>query len=176
MAGLATASTADGATLVFAATSAGVYRSSDHGRTWSLPNSGVGVVPFVEIVAPSHNFGSDHTLFAGGTGVYRSVDGGIRWAHMLSGGHVTSLVVASSNERECVVFAGTELDGIVRSEDGGRTWASGNAGLLDLTVLAIGVSPEFGRDQPARGDDVRFCTGPETRANPGALSTMARTW
>jgi photosystem II stability/assembly factor-like uncharacterized protein len=46
-----------------------------------------------------------------------------------------------------VLLAGTEVDGILRSEDGGRTWAGANPGLLDLTVLALALSPEFARDR-----------------------------
>ncbi|MDQ6670860.1 MAG: YCF48-related protein, partial [Chloroflexota bacterium] len=41
---------------------------------------------------------------------------------------------------------GTEQDGILRSEDGGKTWASANPGLLDLTVLALACSPALQTD------------------------------
>jgi photosystem II stability/assembly factor-like uncharacterized protein len=147
VAGLASAGLANGTPLVFAATSAGVYRSTDGGETWTLPNAGAGAVPFVEIVVPSQHFARDHTLFVGGgNGVYRSVDEGASWVRVLSGAHVMSLAVASSGAESSIVFAATELDGIVRSEDSGRSWGSANPGLLDLTVLAIALSPEFGRD------------------------------
>src|SRR5207245_1377217 len=55
VAGLASA-TADGGTLIFAATAVGVYRSVNGGRTWTLPASGSSV-PFAEVVAPSPRFG-----------------------------------------------------------------------------------------------------------------------
>jgi len=41
----------------------------------------------------------------------------------------------------------TQQDGILHSKDGGRTWAGANAGLLDLTVLALAFSPGAARDQ-----------------------------
>jgi photosystem II stability/assembly factor-like uncharacterized protein len=38
-------------------------------------------------------------------------------------------------------------DGFLRSGDGGRRWESWNFGLLDLSVLCLGVSPNFADDQ-----------------------------
>jgi photosystem II stability/assembly factor-like uncharacterized protein len=46
-----------------------------------------------------------------------------------------------------VLFVGTETDGALRSPDAGRTWTGANPGLLDLTVLAIGLSPALDKDQ-----------------------------
>jgi photosystem II stability/assembly factor-like uncharacterized protein len=139
--------TTDGATqLVFAATSAGVYCSADLGDTWAAASAS-DIVPFNEVIVPSPRFAQDRTLFVGGrNGLYRSLDGGASWQCVLTGGHVMGLAVAPDGTQGSVVFAGTEQDGIVRSEDGGRTWASANPGLLDLTVLALAVSPAFGQD------------------------------
>ena len=58
-----------------------------------------------------------------------------------------SLATAPIGERGNVLLAGTEADGVLRSEDGGRTWAGANAGLLDLTALALAVSPRFESDR-----------------------------
>jgi photosystem II stability/assembly factor-like uncharacterized protein len=146
VAGLTSGRTVDGSTLVFAATSAGVYRSTDHGLTWSAASTS-DVIPFSEGIATSPTFAQDRTLFVGGrNGVYRSRDAGSRWTRLLAGGHVTSLAVAGDDGQTGVVLVGTEQDGILRSDDGGRSWASGNPGVLDLTVLALAVSPEFARD------------------------------
>jgi photosystem II stability/assembly factor-like uncharacterized protein len=147
IAGLATATTADGATIVFAATAIGLHRSSDAGRTWT-PASVGSIAPFVEVVAPSPNFGRDRTIFVGTrNGLYRSLDGGATWQLMLVGSRMLAIALAPHYAKENLLFAGTETDGALRSPDAGRSWTSSNPGLLDLTVLAIALSPDFERDQ-----------------------------
>src|SRR5205823_303824 len=37
--------------------------------------------------------------------------------------------------------------GVLRSEDDGRTWTGANAGLVDLTVIALALSPAFASDR-----------------------------
>jgi hypothetical protein len=146
VAGLASVSDATGETQVFAATSAELYRSSDHGQTWTATSLRDGV-PFTETLAVSPNFARDRTHFVGGQhGLYRSLDAGASWQCVLSGGHVTSVAIGDDEHGEAVLLAGTQLDGIVCSRDGGRSWVSSNAGLLDLTVLALSLSPRFARD------------------------------
>jgi photosystem II stability/assembly factor-like uncharacterized protein len=94
------------------------------------------------VIAASPGFARDRTLFAGGrNGLYRSRDAGTTWTHVLAEGHVMTLALTPE-----ILFAGTEQDGILRSEDAGRTWTSANPGLLDLTVLALAVSPTFDVD------------------------------
>lgn len=147
IASLAVAVTADGAPILFAATAVGLHRSTDAGRTWAPASTG-SIAPFVEIVAVSPNFGRDQTLFAGArNGLYRSLDGGASWQLMLVGSRILAVTLAPGYARENVLFVGTETDGALRSPDAGRTWTGANAGLLDLTVLAIALSPDFDRDQ-----------------------------
>lgn len=147
VAGLALAP-ADGRALVFAATAVGVYRSANGGHTWTLPGAGAGV-PFAEVVAPSPRFAQDRTLFvSAGNALYRSSDGGETWREILVGSRMLSVVTALDGEPESlVVLAGTETDGVLRSGDGGRSWIGANAGLLDLTVIALAVSPAFASDR-----------------------------
>jgi photosystem II stability/assembly factor-like uncharacterized protein len=141
VAGLATAE-ADGCLLVFAATSGGIFRSADAGRTWTLARDGAGI-PFAEVVVPSPNFARDRTLFVcAGDTLYRSSDAGQTWQPTLVGSHVLSTACAPGG----VVLASTETDGVLRSEDAGRTWTGANAGLLDLTALAVALSPSFAHD------------------------------
>ena len=154
MAGLATAA-ADEKTVVFAATPVGVYISTDGARTWSLPGNGT-VVPLADAVAPSPGFATNRTVFVcANDGMYRSTDGGDVWRQVLVGSRT---LCAASPCRDAyanmTVLAGTETDGVLRSEDGGHSWSGANAGLLDLMVLAVAVSPHFEQDQ------IAFCGTP----------------
>jgi len=124
-----------------------LYRTSDGGQTWAL--AGVrNSVPFVEVVAPSARFEQDRTIFAcAGDGLYRSLDGGEGWQPVLVGSRMLSVASASTEGHESLVLAASETDGVLRSEDGGRTWTGANAGLLDLTALALALSPQFASDR-----------------------------
>ncbi len=145
--GLATATMADGTTVVLAATAIGLHRSDDGGQTWTPASIG-SIAPFVEVVAPSPNFANDHTIFVGTrNGLYRSLDGGQTWELRLVGSRMLSIALAPDYARENQLFVGTETDGALRSPDAGRTWTSANPGLLDLTVLALALSPRFEQDQ-----------------------------
>jgi len=141
--------TVDGRACVYAATAVGVYRSVDGARTWTLSGARGNTVPFAEAVVPSARFEQDRTIFVcAADGLYRSSDDGEAWQPVLVGGRMLSVASGRVDGGEGVVLlVGTESDGVLRSEDGGRTWAGANAGLLDLTALAIVVSPEFASDR-----------------------------
>ncbi len=143
---LTTARGADGASVVFAATAVGIRRSTDAGRTWEAQDAGGGA-PFVTALAPSLDYARDQTLFIGtADGCYRSTDGGLNWQLALTGGRMFALAVVPGDDPVGTLFVGTELDGIIRTDDGGRTWDGANPGLLDLTILALAFSPRFAQD------------------------------
>ena len=123
---------------VFAATAAGVFESTDAGQGWRLLGDGQPLA-FAEALTAA----PDGVLFAcAAGGLHRSEDGGRRWQQVLIGGRMLAVAAAA----EGVVIAGSESDGVLRSDDGGRSWTGANAGLLDLTVLALALSPCFERD------------------------------
>jgi photosystem II stability/assembly factor-like uncharacterized protein len=67
------------------------------------------------------------------------------WEHLVSGSLLLSAIVRESTDGR-LLMAGTEDDGILVSRDGGRTWDGANPGLLDLTILALALSPDFEDD------------------------------
>jgi photosystem II stability/assembly factor-like uncharacterized protein len=76
----------------------------------------------------------------------RSDDEGCSWSVTLTGSTVTATAASPNADGEAIVMAGTETDGIMRSIDGGRTWVGASAGLLDLEVLSMTLSPAFADD------------------------------
>ena len=131
-----------------AATAAGLHTSSDGGQTWTW--IGLGPDPVPEALAISAGLAADRTVLLGtSSGTYRSEDGGRSWRPVLVGSRVQCVAATPDLASGGVVLAGTETDGILRSEDGGRNWSGANAGLLDLNVTALALSPAFARDRTA---------------------------
>lgn len=124
---------------LFAGTEVGVLVSTDLGRTWH--QTSVDAIAYVESMALSPMPGDLHRLLAGGpTGLHWSDDDGVSWQRQFAA-HVHALTTFAGRRGEVIVVAGTERDGVLRSLDGGTTWASANPGLLDPTVLTLAVSP-----------------------------------
>lgn len=149
---LAAARDGEGRGVLFAATAVGIRSSLDAGQTWIALDAGQGA-PFVTALAPSVNFARDQTIYIGtADGCYRSIDAGRNWHPLLTGGRIFGLSITpgggrgGGDEETGTLFVGTESDGIIRTDDGGRNWGHANPGLLDLTVLALAFSPRFAQD------------------------------
>ena len=76
----------------------------------------------------AHPTNANSALAAGSMGLHRTVDGGMTWSR-LPGIIAPVIAIAYKSGNPQVVFAGTELDGNYRSEDGGVYWRRINAGL-----------------------------------------------
>jgi photosystem II stability/assembly factor-like uncharacterized protein len=117
-----------------------VFTSADAGATWLAPSRSE-LVPFNEAIAVS----ADGIVYVGSrNGLYRSADQGQSWDQLLAGARVLSLAASAE-----LLLVGTERDGVLRSEDHGRSFSGANAGLIDLSVIAIAVSPAFEQDGTA---------------------------
>ncbi len=115
---------------IYVGTSAGVFRSSDNCKTFSMISSEL--PPNITIVAIAQH----DTVYAysPGNGLYRSDDGGSSW-QLLSGelGIVECLTFASPDS----IYAGTQERGIYESTDSGETWEAINIGLRNFDVLSF---------------------------------------
>ncbi len=143
----------------------GIVKTTDGGQTWMPADDGI-INDFdtdVQTLAFDPHDPTGQTLYAGTGGffggtLYRSTDGGATWAETtdppptcedpfapdcrLRAG-VFSL--ALDPEQEGVVYAGTAFQGdILKSEDGGRTWALGfdNSGSLVNALVLDAADPE----------------------------------
>lgn len=146
---LAATAATDGAPQVYAATALGVFRSTDGGRRWA-PLGELGALTDVAAVLPWPPDGAGTRLHAGARGgLYRwRAQQGV-WEHLLRASRVLSLLGVAGRPGHAggpALLVGTEEDGILLSQDEGRTWSGANPGLLDLTVLALAASPRFAED------------------------------
>ena len=92
-----------------------IYRSDDGGQTWRVVADGVRVISLA-----AHPKERDTVLAGGAVNVLRSVDGGFAWETLAPG--VPALGMALAPDGGTVVAATGRT--ILRSEDGGRTWAN----------------------------------------------------
>lgn len=137
----------------FAARGSGLYRSEDGGNTWqdALDSLGLKDQLATMAVALSPEFSTDQSVFVGSSGgLLCSFDGGDTWnVTMLPEPPpvVCTLVVSPGYTRDGILLAGTLEDGVFRSANRGGIWSAWNFGLLDLNILYLAISADFGRDE-----------------------------
>ncbi len=125
---------------VFAGTSDGVWRSTDAGATFkrtAFPDANRQVWSFlVDARDPKR-------IFAGASpiDVYRSDDGGGSWRKLAtpkigphcSGPFASRVMRLAQNPRQPdEIYAALEINGVMRSTDGGETWSDCSDGLIKL--------------------------------------------
>ena len=134
--------------VVYAATSGGVFKSTNGGVTWQRMNTGLGVT-FVEGLAidasnPSTLAAVTGPLSANPTvgGVFVTTNGGLTWQQKTSGmsGLLTGWSVAIDPVQSGVMYAGT-FAGIYRTANGGANWLPINSGLTNTFIDSIAVDP-----------------------------------
>jgi photosystem II stability/assembly factor-like uncharacterized protein len=141
---------------LFAATrTAGVFKSTDSGASWTK----TGTVPR----APSDQTGShyrslavspvyqiDQTVFlATFEGLWRSQNSGSLWRYLelLPPSLLRSVSISPAFTTDQTMFASTYGGGMIRSADGGQSWATGNAALVNCYPDPTAVSPDFSTDR-----------------------------
>jgi photosystem II stability/assembly factor-like uncharacterized protein len=144
---------------VYAATSQGIWKSDDAGRTWRnltrLPEETADVRA---VVADPLSPGVVYISAAGGfeaPRVFRSADGGASWQLANAGlPEGTVRAIAVHPRKRGVLFAAT-ISGIFRSNNSGRTWR--RSGLRGSDVIDLKIDPV----QPHRLYAVRIVTDEE---------------
>lgn len=121
---------------IFASACTGLYRSVDHGQSWTrlkvFPSSYL-VRAQVVYIDPAN---SDR-IFGGTTeGLLVSQDAGKTWKRVTPADWVINAVQVSPDGGKAILV-GTELHGVMRSEDGGRSWSSSNRGFVSRSISRI---------------------------------------
>ncbi len=126
--------------VVFAGTSAGVYKSVDGAHSWIGPDAGLPLARVSALAVDPSNAG---IVFAAVGDLYRSTDGGATWITVYTrglDGEPTAVTVDFRDGNR--VYAGTGDGYFLRSVDGGESWTTRYTGTP--YVNAITVSPTSG--------------------------------
>jgi photosystem II stability/assembly factor-like uncharacterized protein len=129
--------------LVFAGTSDGVYRSTDKGGTFrrtNFPDRGKQIWSFLV------DAGDRNLIYAGGSpiSVYRSEDCGETWRALPDPGMADRAVMpfacrvmrmAQHPLKPGTIFAALEVNGVMRTTDGGESWTDCSTDLIRLAQL-----------------------------------------
>ena len=129
------------ASIVYVATSSGLYRSQDQGVSWKrLVEPADGEQMWSVLIHPG-----DHRIILTGTaplGLYRSDDGGETFRRMPRPAIPERMVgafpyrimrMAIAPSRPDVIWAGLEVNGAMYSPDGGETWRDASDELVRLS-------------------------------------------
>jgi hypothetical protein len=163
----------------------GVWRSTDDGASWSSTTS-VGQLPSVTCIAQDMRAGHRDTWYYGtgefrtnstrfgnvqwpGNGIFKSTNGGVSWSPLPATldatpqtldnpfEYVNNIVVDTSDKAHDVVYAAC-YGAIMRSTDGGATWApslggpGNNVGFTTVAIAPGGVLyAGFGSGATVRG-------------------------
>ncbi|HUK57777.1 MAG TPA: hypothetical protein VLV50_01000 [Stellaceae bacterium] len=123
--------------IVYIGTHDGLYVSHDRGQHWMRPDFPDHVQIWSILVHPA----APRTILAGASpvAVYRSDDGGERWRliakptieeRVQMGFPCRVMRLAIDAKRPDDVFAAIEVNGVIRSRDGGATWSDCSKGLI----------------------------------------------
>lgn len=126
-----------GGGVIVAASTDGIWRSTNNGFSWSLRTSGLASTDILCLATKPNGH-----IFAGtaGGGVFRSTDAADTWLPANTGittASITALLFVPTNNH---LYAGTASGGVLQSSDNGATWSQG--GLVPYVVqhLTMGVT------------------------------------
>ena len=126
--------------VVFAGTSDGVYRSTDAGKTFArtdFPKDGIQIWSFLV------DHSNPKRIYAGGSPItmYRSEDCGETWAKLANPGMPDRAVMpfacrvmrmAQHPTKPETIYGALEVNGVMRSDDGGDSWTDISTDLIRL--------------------------------------------
>jgi len=121
-------STADPERLWLATSGQGLWTRPSTSQPWTRLSTEALAADWIMAVAPDPA-DSQRILVGDWGSLWRSTDGGESFAAVSEA--VNAQSIAYHPENSATVFAGTQLAGVLKSIDGGQSWAPSNAGLPD---------------------------------------------
>jgi photosystem II stability/assembly factor-like uncharacterized protein len=111
-----------------------ITRTVDGGASWTFVVAGP-PDPILVLADPA----TANLFYVGSDGVWVSRDGGVTFQNTGLAGHlVTALAIDPTDP--AVLYAGTQLDGVWRSLDGGQSWNEFDVGLTNRSVTALAIN------------------------------------
>ena len=125
---------------VYASACSGIYKSSDGGEMFRK------VQGIPSAARRTRRLEQDpenlNTVYAGTTeGLYRTLDAGAQWERLTPGDVIVNDVYVDPTNDKHVLLA-TDRGGVYRSEDGGSTFESSNAGFSTRQVTAYAIDSQ----------------------------------
>jgi photosystem II stability/assembly factor-like uncharacterized protein len=124
---------------LYAATSGGMFKSTDGGGSWSQISNGL---PRLDIIGPMViDPVTPTTLYLGLTWgrVYRSITGGENWNTASAGLPIASVnALAIDPDDPNILYAGTS-GGVFKTTNGGEIWTDANTGLPVSSVNCLAI-------------------------------------
>ena len=122
--------------VVFAATSAGIFKSSSGGSSW---NTALGVTSRA-VAALAQDPSDPLVVYMGESDnrqVHRTLDGGATWTTHNSGLGPNATIFSLTVDTAGVVYAGAGTGGVYKSLDQGASWTQASNGLPSASVYAL---------------------------------------
>jgi len=166
---------------VYAATRSAVMKTTDGGAHWAESSAGLSADLFidrlaVDPVSPSIVYAVQSTPFNGRTVIYKSTDASAHWARAsnVSFDPAALRAIAIAPTQPSILFIGVNSQGVLKSTDGGSSWALVNSGLAAVGpyVSALAVDPTTADTVYAATDP----TGPDTPAKIFKSTDGAAHW
>jgi len=135
--------------ILYAGTTTGVYKSVDSGLNWSRAINAVvneRVLSLaIDPLAPSTLYAGTEARLGGiEGGVFKSTNSGMNWTTVYFGGFLSSTsvdAIAIDPANPSILYISSSSQRILKSSNGGNTWAQMNAGLPSVFVHALAVDP-----------------------------------
>lgn len=124
----------------------GLWRSRDHGRTWTKLESLAPQLPLSTFAATGS--GSDEVLLVSSvmSGLLRSTDGGESWQVVQEGSDVLALLVAPTGPEDRRAWAATATGEVLFSPDLGASWSTLSTDAEGDRALLLAASPHNAED------------------------------
>jgi photosystem II stability/assembly factor-like uncharacterized protein len=138
--------------ILYAGSSAGVFKSSDGGASWVATSLDLGVNTLVVDPVNSNVIYAatrgSYPSMPGFSGLFKTIDAGENWSPINNGlspladtrSPITALVIDPADPR--ILYAGTAGYGVFKSTDHGSNWEPFNDGLTNLDVRHLVLSPD----------------------------------